>query len=101
MDVNRPDTNRLAGTAYAAIHGSIEGIAIESDLTPCQGATQCAEHSAGDRGYDVVERRCDRRAFLGPVIFPELSLHSVNDRLGNLSKITKRLSHLRNELDLN
>ncbi len=56
VDVNRLDPDRLADAGDAAIDGGLEGITIERDLAPCQGATQGAVHSAGDGRHDVVER---------------------------------------------
>src|SRR5206468_1323419 len=86
VDVNGFDPDRFADTGDAAVHRRFEGIAIKSDLTPCQGATQCAVHSAAGCGNDMVERRGDRRSFFSSVILAERSLDAINDRLGYLAK---------------
>src|SRR5262249_22473592 len=86
MHVDRANLDGLAVADDTALHRCREGVTIERDLAPCQGATQSAEHSAGDAGHDVVERRGDRRPFPHTVILAEDALHTIDDRLAYLAE---------------
>src|SRR5262249_40503462 len=87
MDVNRFDPDRLADAGDAAVDRGPEGLTIEWDLAPSQGATQGALHSACDGGQEVVERRGNRRPFLDAVILAERSLDAVDDGFPHLAEI--------------
>src|SRR6267378_6363804 len=87
VDVDRADADRLAVADDLALHGGREAVAIERDLAPCQGATQSAEHSAGDAGHDVIQRGGHRRAFWRAVILAQRALHAVDDGLGHVAEI--------------
>src|SRR6266478_810863 len=87
MDVNRFDADRLADPRDAAVDGGLEGVPIERDFAPCQGATQRAVHSAGDGGHDTDERRGDWGPFLGPIVLAERPLDAVDDGFGDLTEI--------------
>src|SRR5262249_50552761 len=86
VHVDRLDANCPADAGNAAIDGRGEGVAVEPDLAPCQGATQRAVHSAGDGGHDVVQGRGDRRPLLGAVVVAQLALHSVDHGLRDLAQ---------------
>ena len=68
VHVNRLDADRVADPGNTPRDRRLEAIAIERDLAPCQGATQCAVHSAGDGGDDMIQCRGDRRPFFGAVV---------------------------------
>jgi hypothetical protein len=88
MDMNNfASLGNSADMMAAEVDCSFEGVVIEVDLTPCQGATQGAVHSAGDCCNDMVESRRDRRPFFGSVVLAEHALDAIDDRLGNLAKV--------------
>src|SRR5712671_5686351 len=66
VHMDRRDADRLADPGDPPLNGRLEGVSIERDLAPCQGAAQRAVHSPGDRRHNVVEGRGDRGTFLGP-----------------------------------
>ena len=65
---DRFDPNRPTHADDATVNGSGELVAVEGNLTPCQGAGKRAEHSTGYCRDDMVERRGDRRSFTGSVV---------------------------------
>src|SRR2546425_1000593 len=87
VDVDGFDPDGLADARDPTVDSGGESLAVEGDLAPCQGATQGAVHSTRDGGDDVVERRRDRRPFLGAVVLTERSLDSVDHRLGHLAEV--------------
>src|SRR5712691_1644192 len=87
VHVDGLDVNGLADARDAAFHGSSEGLAVEIDFAPCQGAAQGAVHSPGDGGHDVVESGRDGGPLGNPVVLAQGALHAINDRGGDVAEI--------------
>src|SRR5258708_2962325 len=86
VNLNRFYWDGLADGRDAAIDDGRKGIPIERDFAPCQGATQCAVHSARDRGDDMVEGRGNGWSFLGSVVLAESSLDSIDNGVRHVAE---------------
>src|SRR6266446_2237303 len=78
VHVNGFDVDGLPDARDPAFHGGDEGLAVERDLAPCQGATQGAVHSPGDGGHHVVEGRGDRGALRDSVVLAQAALDAID-----------------------
>src|SRR6266851_9128318 len=78
VHVNGLDVDGLADARDPAFHGGDEGLAVEGDLAPCQGAAQGAVHSPGDGSHDVVEGRGDRWALRDSVVLAQAALDAID-----------------------
>src|SRR5205823_14441665 len=87
VHVDRLDVNGLADACDAAFHGGGEGLAVECDFAPCQGAAQGAVHSPGDGGHDVVESGRDGRTLGDPVVLAQGALHAIDHGGGDVAEI--------------
>src|SRR5712692_2200820 len=87
VDVDGLDVDGLAYTRDPAFRRGDEGLAVECDLAPCQGAAQGAVHSPGDGGHDVVESGGDGRSLGDPVVLAQAALHAIDHGGGDVAEI--------------